>query len=438
MANPMTRTAKDTSLLAEGGFRRFIKGRSEPVWMTGLREWAWQRFTHMEWPTPQEEEWRRTDLSGIDFASYVNNGNGHTSIGDDETPIEEESMATGPYAGVIRFNGETCVQLSLSRKYRGVRLCTLDQCVAEEPGPLQQILMQGLNRIDNRLQAWHYSYLSHGAYLYVPRHLEIEEPFLLDFHGDGGTGLSVPEVIVRLDEGARASVIHRLQSRGSGQMLCNSGLHFQISDSAALSYYALQDLDESALCFSHGQASVARDARLNYFQAEMGAALIKNRFECILEGKGSEASLGGVYLARGRQHMDIRSVQRHHTPLATSRSFFKGAVRDSARTIYQGLIEVSPQAAKTDAYLTNRNLILNEGARADSIPSLQIDTNDVKCSHGSTTGKVDREQLFYLMSRGLARAEAERLLVLGYFEELLAGVPEILAEEVRALIQERI
>jgi Fe-S cluster assembly protein SufD len=136
--------------------------------------------------------------------------------------------------------------------------------------------------------------------------------------------------------------------------------------------------------------------------------------------------------------MDIRTVQRHRAPSTTSRAFYKGALKDRSRAIYQGLIEVSPGAAKTDAFLTDRNLILNDGARADSIPSLRIDTNDVKCSHGSTTGKIDEAQVFYLMSRGLARAEAERMLTLGYFEELLASVPESLAEELRGLIERRI
>ena len=220
--------------------------------------------------------------------------------------------------------------------------------------------------------------------------------------------------------------------------LVNLGVDLSVGEAAALEFYHLQDLPMNRLTVAHATARVARDGRLLSLEAALGSGLLKSRLDVGLDGPGSEAFLNGLYLSRARQHMDIRTVQRHRAPSTTSRAFYKGALKDRSRAIYQGLIEVSPGAAKTDAFLTDRNLILNDGARADSIPSLRIDTNDVKCSHGSTTGKIDEAQVFYLMSRGLARAEAERMLTLGYFEELLASVPESLAEELRGLIERRI
>jgi Fe-S cluster assembly protein SufD len=220
--------------------------------------------------------------------------------------------------------------------------------------------------------------------------------------------------------------------------LVNLGADLVVGESAGLDYYHLQDLTTSALHFAHGSARVARDGHLLSFEAALGSGLLKSRLDCSLDGAGAEAFLNGIYLSRERQHMDVRTVQRHRAPNAASRAFYKGALKDRSRSIYQGLIEVEPVASKTDAFLTDRNLILNDGARADSIPSLRIDTNDVKCSHGSTTGKIDEAQVFYLMTRGLSRSEAEQMLILGYFEELLAPAPEPFASELRRLVGLRV
>jgi Fe-S cluster assembly protein SufD len=335
---------------------------------------------------------------------------------------------------------------------RGVSALSLDEADPDSIPRLTEILCRGLDEADNRFQAWHYNQLSHGVYLYVPGFVEVDTPILLDFvegeidgeRGDGTglqegapKGLSSPHVVVVLDRGARATVIQRTYSADGAELLCNAGLDLYVSQAADLSYFHLQNLNERSLYFNHGTVSVAQDARLEHLDALIGGRLLKSRLECALNGRGSDADLNGLYFARERQHMDIRTVQRHRSDHADSRAFYKGAVRDGARTIYQGLIDVSPHAAKTDAYLTNKNLILNDGARADSIPSLKIDTNDVKCSHGSTTGRIDEQEAFYLMSRGYSKTEAETMLIQGYFEELLSDTPAVFGDEVRRLIQAR-
>jgi Fe-S cluster assembly protein SufD len=155
-------------------------------------------------------------------------------------------------------------------------------------------------------------------------------------------------------------------------------------------------------------------------------------------GEGADAKINGLYFAEEDQHLDLRTVQYHRAPHGGSRTFYKGAVRDEGRSVYQGLIEVAPGADKTDAYLTNNNLILNDGARADSIPSLRIQTDDVKCSHGSTTGKIDPAQLYYLETRGYSEAEARELLVEGYFEEVAAGLDARLGDVIRSVVHQRL
>jgi Fe-S cluster assembly protein SufD len=210
-----------------------------------------------------------------------------------------------------------------------------------------------------------------------------------------------------------------------------------VGDAARLRYFEEQNLSGASTFFSNGAATVGRDAELLHFAASLGSSLAKTRLDCTMAGPGGTANLNGVYFAAGKQHMDLRTVQHHRAGSSYSRSHYKGAVRDSARTVYQGLIEVMPTAPKTDAYLTNRNLILNDGARADSIPGLRINQDDVRCSHGSTTGRIDQAQLFYLETRGLSPHEASQMLVTAYFQELVDQMPAVLKEPVLAALGER-
>jgi Fe-S cluster assembly protein SufD len=428
----------------------------EPRWLTDLRLRALDRYDHLSWPTPQEEEWRRTDVTEIDFGRFAPREPADdaqdsrrpelTGEGSERAP-GGASPEKGAFAGRARFEGGRAVELALDPALQagGVRLVSLADWggeVGEAQQALQGALEGGFRGLDNRFQAWHYTTLSHGLFLYVPPFVELTGPFLVELVETGSGVVSAPHLAVVLDRGARAKVLVRTVGSpavdAAGQLLVNLGMDLVVGEAAGLELYHLQDLPTSALSFAHGSVRVARDARLLTFEAALGSGLLKSRLDCSLDGPGAEAFLHGIYLSRERQHMDIRTVQRHRAPNATSRAFYKGALKDASRSIYQGLIEVTPQASKTDAYLTDRNLILNDGARADSIPSLRIDTNDVKCSHGSTTGKIDPGHVFYLMSRGLNRSEAERMLIQGYFEELLGNALPAFAEELRELVDRRI
>lgn len=423
-------------------FDRFRKLRAgEPEWMSALRERSWDRFARMEWPTPQEEEWRRTDITGIDFSAYPADDGRRDDRAGTEGARRKRAAAESGTAGRLRFYGPACVSagLSASLEERGVFFAPLREAMDVYPDLLRQVLFSEIDSSDNRLLAWHYAFLSQGAFLYVPRFVEISDPFRLEFLESPEAKRAVfPHVFVILEEGARASVVQRIGGKGGEGVLCNAGSTLRIADAGGLEYFSLQELDESSLYFSHDTAQVGRDGSLRRFDAVFGGGLSKVRAGCNLAGSGADVLMSGAYFSRSSQHQDIRSEQRHVAPSANSRAYYKGAVMDGARTVYQGMIEVAPGAAKTDAYLTNRNLILNDGARADSIPSLRIDNNDVKCSHGSTTGRINEEELFYLMSRGLSRGEAREMLVQGYFEELFAQVPSDLGAEMRRLVEDRL
>jgi Fe-S cluster assembly protein SufD len=401
----------------------FASGR----WLSELRSRGARLAGSLPWPTTQEEEWRRTSLEGLKLEEL------RSVEPDGREPAPPVEPAAGQ-AGAARFRGTTCAALGLAALWR--RQGVLLQPITG-PGPVPQavaaLLEGGLERADNRFAAWHLGQLSHGVFLYVPPGVEVSDPVFVDLEEAEEGSASFPHLAVVLGREARARVVLRVSGDAA---LVNAGLDAQVGDGASLELYQLQDLGPSSLYFAHSSVAVGRDAGLRSLEAHFGSRLVKTRIDCSLEGAGAESYLNGAFLAGAGQHMDLRTVQRHRSPKATSRALYKGAVRDSGRTIYQGLIAVSPGASGTDAYLSNKNLILNDGARADSIPSLRIDNNDVRCSHGSTTGRISPEELFYLASRGLAPAEARALLVLGFFDELLARSP--IGEQALRLVGERL
>jgi Fe-S cluster assembly protein SufD len=393
----------------------------------------------MPWPAPSEEEWRRTDVSRLGLDSY--------------TPLEALTPACpretdpGPEAGVIRFQANKCIEAGLAGKWQeaGVRLLPLDNALEEFEAPLHALHGNALADADNRFLAWHYASLSHGALLWVPPGVEIKEPIVVDFEESGAGTMSSPHLAILMGAGSRAVVIQRISALGGtagsgakGGMLCNAVVDVRLSDAAGLQLFEQQELAPEDLYVRHLRAQVGRDSSLRHFDAEFGARWAKTRVECSLDGPGADAFLDGAYYCRAGQHMDIRTVQRHNSPRATSRAVYKGAVARGGRTVFQGLIEVAPAASGTDAYLTNRNLILGEGARADSIPTLKIGNNDVKCSHGSTTGRLNADELFYLESRGLSAADAKEMLVVGYFEDILAPAPDTFKDGALAAIRGRL
>jgi len=421
-----------------GAYQRTLSG---PGWLADLRAAAAQKFDASDWPTMNEEEWRRTSLRAFDFDSY--------QAGSDASATLETVANEHPSAGHLTFRNDTITSASLSDELagRGVVFGSLAEIAEGAAGDnkespvvsrVRDALRQSLDLCDNKFQYWHYALLADAAVLYVPRFVEIAEPFVVDFSLSGDEVIRTPHLLVVLEEGARANVVKRLISPEEGEVLAVDAENLIIGDAAGLTLVTVQRLNDESLVFSNSRGDIGRDAQLHRTEAAFGADFVKTRFASDLVGAGADAALNGLYFATDEQHMDLRTVQSHAAPRTSSRAFYRGAVRGESHSIYQGLITVSAEARGTDAYLTNKNLILSEDARADSIPSLNINTDDVKCSHGSTTGKLDESQLFYLQTRGYTRAEARLTLIEGYFEDLIAQAPEMVQDELRVLIEDRL
>jgi len=399
---------------------------------------AQQKFATMQWPGAADEEWRRTRIADLPLDDLVPgllasaSGGGAFAVSEFIREPEgrygepgEILADTAKIAALVTLHSAAAPSIWMHETVRksGVQI-TVGPVVNQR---LRELGAKVLAAADNRFILWNLAQMQACVWVHVPSGVVLETPIVLDWQFEGDDKAFFPLLVIDVADHAVASVASRVAGTGFVNYLTMAVL----ADNAKLESTLVQELDESAVFVSHDEFFVGRDASLKHYAASFGSGMCKTRATARLEGSGAEAFLDGIYFARHEQHMDMRTVQFHDAPHTTSRALYKGVARDSGRSIYQGMIHVAPQAVKTDAYLTNKNMVLNDGARADSIPSLNIQTNDVKCSHGSTTGKLPEEQVFYLQTRGFSRKEAEVALIGAYLDEIVDQLPEILRTHVR-------
>jgi Fe-S cluster assembly protein SufD len=274
----------------------------------------------------------------------------------------------------------------------------------------------------------------------IPSGVRVERPIVVvhDARRGLGNAATFPRLFVELGEGSEATVIEYFRSDRGSSLVCPMSELF-VGTNSRLVYEAVQELDRSAWQIGYLYSSVGRNATLRSFTAALGGDYARLCTRSTLVGEHSESELLAAYLADGDQVQDMRTFQDHAAPYTRSNLIFKGAVDDSARSVYSGLIRIHKGARKSDAAQTNRNLVLSEHAHADSVPNLDIEENDVRCSHASAVGPVDRDQRFYVESRGVPPQAAERLILLGFFEDLLAKSPDAgVADYLRSAVASRL
>ncbi len=426
--------AKTLEYYNESIWKQFLERRSEPEWMIRFRKEALALYQMLPWPTTNDEEWRRTAINPADF-------NGFALLEEPLSVPKPEPPAEAHWSGRIRFRGCQALEVSLHPELarQGVVFTTLSEAVLQHPELVREHFMtRNVRPAEGKFEALHGAFWTHGVVLYLPPFLEIEAPFLAVFEERGRHTATMPHILVVLDKGARATFLTEVFSAETGPAFRNAVVNVYLNDNADLRFTELQNLNEQTYNIMNGWSEIRRDARFYSLLANLGSRLTKNRFGGGIMGAGASANLHGVYFAHRHQHFDQRTIQYHQAPAATSNVLYKGVVKDKAHTIYQGLIRVFKHAQKTDAYQSNKNLSLNDGARADSIPSLEIETNDVRCTHGATVGKVSDEEIFYLMSRGLSRLEAKKLLVAGFLDEVILQAPEAVQHIVHEWVEQKL
>jgi Fe-S cluster assembly protein SufD len=319
---------------------------------------------------------------------------------------------------------------------KGVLFGSLGRLVSEHGELLRPFIERHVvDPFKDKFSALNAACWSGGPLLYVPKGVRIDQPLhTLSALADGGVDLN--KTLVILEPGAEATLLTETASENSngGGMHCGS-IELIVEQGARLRYVNLQNWGHEVWHFAHQKAHVGREARLQWTIGALGAKLAKVNQHVALTGPDAEVQVNGVMFTEGRQHLSYNTHQHHCAPYCRSDLLYKAALQDRSRTVWRGMIKVDKVAQRTDAYQRNDNLMLSRDARADSIPGLEIEADDVRCTHGSTSGRVDESQVFYAMTRGYTRREAVRMIVAGFFQQVF---DRITIESVRDALGEAI
>jgi Fe-S cluster assembly protein SufD len=429
-------TTDTVSRLTLAAIRQRSESRGEPEWLLERRLRAWQLFEMLPMPTRQDEEWRRTDISRLrleDLEPFA------PASGEVESPLRLD----GNNAGLLSQNNSVTIDRSLSDDLAGagVIFTDLDTAVREYPDLVRAYLSTEAVLPDaGKFQALNAAFWSGGVFLYVPSGVEFEIPVRALY------GLTAPgsalftHTLIVLEKGARATYIEEYASEGIDRQTLNAGaVEVFLKGNSHLTFITLQEWMGQVTDISTQRALMDRDATLDWLVVGMGEGLTKTNIESALRGPGANAQMLGILWGFGRQHTDYHTVQDHVAPHTTSDLLYKSALTDEARSIFSGRIRVDKGAQGTDAYQANRNILLSEKAAAFPSPNLEIEANEVRCTHGATVGKVDQDQLFYLMSRGIPRDVATRIVVEGFYEDVLQREPvSAIRDNLRELIARKL
>jgi Fe-S cluster assembly protein SufD len=399
------------------GWQLWLENRHEPDWLIQLRREALELFLRMDWPSRQHEEWLRTDIRAFHLDRYA-------------LPLEmpqgdqlpEGLLSEGvPLAGSVRSLNSYTLEEFLDPRWasEGVVFRSIEGLDQEGWERLRPYLSRPLTDPSyDKFAALQTAFWSGGRVLYVPQRVRVDQPlYSLSALTDGASDLG--RTLIILEEGAEATVL--LETASGGVQF--DGFHCGATDvylgpGSVLRLVHLQNWGHQVWHFAHQKAIVAQDASLQWTVAALGSRLAKTNQHVELVGPGARCQVNGVMFTEDKQHLSFHTLQHHAAPACTSDFLYKAALQDRSRTVWRGMIRVDKGAQKTDGYQRNDNLLLSHHVRADSIPGLEIEADDVRCTHGSTTGRIDEELLFYAQCRGLTRREATRMIVMGFFQQV--------------------
>lgn len=418
------------------------QANNEPQWLLEARLSAWELYEDMPMPTTSDEDWRRTDYRHIRWneADKLIQANGATV--DTVPQAHREPLLGDREGGTMVFVDGKLVYHNLADELRQQGVIFTDlltACKEHEDLVRPNLMTKAVLPTRGKFAAMHGALWTHGVFVYVPRNKVAELPLHVVMYNTH-SGASMGHVLVMLDENSQATVQVEYASAPAEQQSAYVGAtELLVGDAANLTYVALQNWNRSTYEFSNQKARIGRDASLDWINGTMGGKLIKAYLELDIDGLGGNGRMSGFFFADDNQHFDLDTQQNHNAPLTTSDLLFKGAGKDQARTVWQGMIKSLPQMQKIDGYQVCRNLMLSDETRMDGIPGLEIEADDVACSHAATFGTLEEEPIFYLMSRGITRPQAELMVIDGFFDELLNRIPfERVRDRLKAAIEAKI
>ncbi|HVZ63653.1 MAG TPA: Fe-S cluster assembly protein SufD [Lacunisphaera sp.] len=419
-----------------------------PAWWLERKRAAYERFAALPMPTRTDEGWRFSKLGGLTLDGFTL----PPAIRLDQMAHRELGV-TGAGHIVLANNRLVAREIVAPDLVKqGVIFDSLQNALRQHGDLVKAHLLAQPSKLgSDKFAALHEAFLEDGAFIYVPKNVAVALPLGI-FHYASGAGAAVfPHTLLVVDDNAKVTIADlflsdsgrpspdaRSQNPGPTPQFACGGHDLYAGHGAQVTYLAMQDWSRETLSFQFDAKVVRRDARVLSLNLHAGARQARHESFSQLQAPGAHSEMLALTVAHGTQEFDQRTLQIHQAPNTSSNLLYKNALLDQAKTIFSGLIVVDPDAQKTDAYQSNRNLMLSEEAEAHSLPGLEIQANDVRCTHGATSARIDREQEFYLESRGIAPAQAQELLVFGFFEEVLGKVEHAELHDVLAgIIREK-
>jgi Fe-S cluster assembly protein SufD len=378
----------------------------EPGWLAERRLQAFDLFEKIDLPDPKGEQWRYTDVRRFDFSVF-------------DVPVPSQSAP----------------EVTADLASKGVIISDYQTAATDHIDLLKEHFFTDVPVDEHKFTALHGAFLSDGIIAYIPSGLEIEVPYEV-FRDVAGGGSTFPHTTIVVGDNAKVTFVDRFRSESHERpSLCSSVVEVTAGRGATVNYISLQEWGRNVHHFQTQRFTGHRDSTVRSLAVQLGSKFARAQVESVLTGEGSFSEMLGLYFADSDQHFAQRTLQEHAVPNTTSDLLYKGALKEVSRSEYSGLIKVAKGAQGTDAYQANRNIVLSERAVARSIPQLEIEANEVRCTHGATVSPVEEEHIFYLMSRGIDRVTAQKLVVFGFFGDVLdrIRVPELREELAQAI-----
>lgn len=395
----------------------------EPDWVLERRLEAWGWFEKMEIPGEKEEAWRYTNLKRLkfnldDFSPIPNVSVQHSGT-NQNVQLSPDRSGEGHQSGA----NISIAPLDLELDSGGVIITDIHTAIAQHPDLVKPHLFGQFNSANHIFSALHGAFFAGGMFVYVPRGKTLSLPIGYDCRIDQAGTAVFPHTLIVTEENSEFCFIERFGSSGlGGSGLSNSAIEVVGGQASRGLVTTIQEYEKGVWHFQNQNFRTARSANFKSLVVTLGGTFSRTEATATIQGEGNSVDLMGIYVAGEGQHFDFRTMQDHAAPHSTSDLLYKGALKGNARTVYSGQIHVRPEGKETDAYQTNRNLVLSDHAMANSKPELEIENNDVRCSHAASVGQMDQNEVFYLQSRGIDRDSAERLIVKGFLEEVLGKV----------------
>jgi Fe-S cluster assembly protein SufD len=430
--------------------------RNDPAWAREWRAAGWDAWRTIPMPTSTTEGWRRTPLNIVDVSQVhaVAASASPVRRADDLPHAIRDLIGSGTAhaATVVQSNGTTVLaEISDEAREAGVIVCDIHEAFHRHPefirahlGTLVPARWQpGMPSNAGKFEALNAAFFTGGLFIYVPDGVDTSLPVrALNWHADTDAGF-FPRSLVIVGENARLVFLEEyasISAKGGAHPVFGSAVvEVFVKDGGRLDYTTIQDWSLSTAGFVTQRATLGNNAYCNWVSVNLGGMYARGTADVILNGKGTKADMLGLAFGEGTQVFDFHTLQDHQSAFTDSDQLYKTAMRDRARLVYEGLINIRPGSYGSNGYQANRNLLLDDTAKADSIPMLEISDNDVRCTHGSSVGPIDKGHVYYLMTRGLPQADAERLVVQGFFEPVIERIAsEELKERVRVAVDAKI